>query len=307
MVARHFFCYCEWIGQPPEDFSIDQDIDIYNMYMPKITEDEIQVDAHPHGDVVLDKTKINVYMDSNEPDFYAPCCIDTLREKSKHFDVILTRRPELLDLPNARLFLFGTQMVENWETVFDNKIDAVSYTMTGKKVENLDALIESNIQPPDGYAVRHMIGHNFSMLESEHSRLPLHGYDSEKFPSLYESLKYKISSGDNGRLELMKYKFHIAVENSSLPNYMTEKLHDCFLTKTVPIYYGCPNIADHYDMGGVLKFETGEQLVNILRNLSPELYDKMKTSIDENYERVLPLSESFNKRFYKAVEKALLQ
>ena len=70
MVARHFFCYCEWIGQPPEDFSIDQDIDIYNMYMPKITEDEIQVDAHPHGDVVLDKTKINVYMDSNEPDFY---------------------------------------------------------------------------------------------------------------------------------------------------------------------------------------------------------------------------------------------
>ena len=121
MVARHFFCYCEWIGQPPEDFSIDQDIDIYNMYMPKITEDEIRKENHPFGDVVLDKTKINVYMDSNEPDFYAPCSVDILREKSKHFDVILTRRPELLDLPNARLFLFGTQMVENWETVFDHE------------------------------------------------------------------------------------------------------------------------------------------------------------------------------------------
>ena len=88
---------------------------------------------------------------------------------------------------------------------------------------------------------------------------------------------------------------------------MTEKLHDCFLTKTVPIYYGCPNISDYYDMGGIFKFETGEQLVNILRNLSSELYDKMRTSIDENYKRVLPLSESFNKRFYKAVEEALLQ
>ena len=88
---------------------------------------------------------------------------------------------------------------------------------------------------------------------------------------------------------------------------MTEKLHDCFLTKTVPIYYGCPNISDHYDMGGILKFETGEQLVNILRNLTPELYDKMKTSVDENYKRVLPLSKSFNKRFYNAVEKVLLR
>ena len=96
----------------------------------------------------------------------------------------------------------------------------------------------------------------------------MHGYDSEKYPSLHESLKYKLSAGDNGRLELMKYKFHIAVENSSLPNYMTEKLHDCFLTKTVPIYYGCPNISDYYDMDGILKFETLEQLVNILRNLS---------------------------------------
>mgnify|MGYP003116097421 CR=1 FL=1 len=60
-------------------------------------------------------------------------------------------------------------------------------------------------------------------------------------------------------------------------------------------------------MGGILKFETGEQLVNILRNLTPELYDKMKTSIDENYKRVLPLSEAFNKRFYDAIEEALSQ
>ena len=108
MVARHFFVTVNGLDNHQKIFSIDQDIDIYNMYMPKITEDEIQVDAHPHGDIVLDKTKINVYMDSNEPDFYAPCCVDTLREKSKHFDVILTRRPELLDLPNARLFSLGT-------------------------------------------------------------------------------------------------------------------------------------------------------------------------------------------------------
>ncbi len=37
---------------------------------------------------------------------------------------------------------------------------------------------------------------------------------------------------------LRKYKFNIAFENSSAPGYITEKLIDCFLGNTVPIYWG---------------------------------------------------------------------
>ena len=37
---------------------------------------------------------------------------------------------------------------------------------------------------------------------------------------------------------LSRYKFNIAFENSNADGYITEKLTDCFLGNTVPIYYG---------------------------------------------------------------------
>ena len=46
--------------------------------------------------------------------------------------------------------------------------------------------------------------------------------------------------------------FHVALENVRQCNYFTEKLLDCFLTRTVPIYWGCPNIADYFDTDGML-------------------------------------------------------
>ena len=41
---------------------------------------------------------------------------------------------------------------------------------------------------------------------------------------------------------LFPYRYSIAIENASLPFYFTEKINDCFLAWTVPIYYGCTNI-----------------------------------------------------------------
>jgi len=45
---------------------------------------------------------------------------------------------------------------------------------------------------------------------------------------------------------LLPYKYSIAIENSSSDNYFTEKINDCFLTHTVPIYYGCRNIDKYF-------------------------------------------------------------
>ncbi len=42
------------------------------------------------------------------------------------------------------------------------------------------------------------------------------------------------------------YRYHIAIENSVVENYWTEKLADPYLTLTFPIYHGCPNIADYF-------------------------------------------------------------
>jgi hypothetical protein len=42
------------------------------------------------------------------------------------------------------------------------------------------------------------------------------------------------------------YKYHIALENCSIPNYWTEKLADAFLGLSYPIYYGCSNAASYF-------------------------------------------------------------
>jgi hypothetical protein len=41
---------------------------------------------------------------------------------------------------------------------------------------------------------------------------------------------------------LLSYRYSIAIENTAAPYYFTEKINDCFLNYTVPVYYGCKNI-----------------------------------------------------------------
>ena len=41
--------------------------------------------------------------------------------------------------------------------------------------------------------------------------------------------------------------YSIAIESSQEINYFTEKLIDCLITKTIPVYWGCPNISEFFD------------------------------------------------------------
>jgi hypothetical protein len=46
---------------------------------------------------------------------------------------------------------------------------------------------------------------------------------------------------------LRDYRYSIAIENSSHENYFTEKISDCFLSYTMPFYWGCPNLSEFFD------------------------------------------------------------
>lgn len=45
---------------------------------------------------------------------------------------------------------------------------------------------------------------------------------------------------------ILPYRYHIALENSRIEDYWTEKLSDSYLGWSFPIYWGCPNIADYF-------------------------------------------------------------
>ncbi len=79
---------------------------------------------------------------------------------------------------------------------------------------------------------------------------------------------------------LAKYRYSIAAENTSWPDYWTEKIADCFLTWTVPIYYGCANLEKYFPADSFIRIdiEKPEEAIGIIR----------KTLSEDNWERRIP-------------------
>jgi hypothetical protein len=58
------------------------------------------------------------------------------------------------------------------------------------------------------------------------------------------------------KLEVLKdYEFSIGIENSCEKNYISEKFFDPFMTNTVPVYYGCPNVTKVYDKDSFIELD----------------------------------------------------
>ena len=81
-------------------------------------------------------------------------------------------------------------------------------------------------------------------------------------------------------------QFDIAIENEHTANWFTEKVLDCFLLRTVPIYWGCPNLGDFgFNAAGVLRFGGLEELRRVLGELTPGTYESMRSAVEDNYRR----------------------
>ena len=77
--------------------------------------------------------------------------------------------------------------------------------------------------------------------------------------------------------------FHICVENNRAKNYFTEKIIDCIVSKTVPIYYGCPNIEEYFDLNGIIIINNTEECIDKVNKLKEEDYYKMLPYVEKNY------------------------
>ncbi len=84
---------------------------------------------------------------------------------------------------------------------------------------------------------------------------------------------------------VFKYQYHIAVENVRRNNYFSEKLIDCFQTRTVPIYWGCPNIGDYFNTDGIIIAENVSEIIGMTNSLRLYDYERMLPAIEENYRR----------------------
>ena len=90
---------------------------------------------------------------------------------------------------------------------------------------------------------------------------------------------------------LCPFVYSIVMENDRYPGYFTEKLTDCFVTGTVPIYYGAPDIGDYFDADGIIQANSVDEIINTLRFLWEEenarnQYIARLYSLRRNYHRV---------------------
>lgn len=128
--------------------------------------------------------------------------------------------------------------------------------------------------------------YKISFVQSGKNYLPGHQLRLEISPLLKKKYKFEVLFPESidSKYKLFKDSmFHIAIENSRCNNYFTEKIIDCFMTRTLPIYWGCPNILKYFNKNGIIIFNSKKQLKEILNNLTEKDYTNRIEAMEENY------------------------
>ena len=97
---------------------------------------------------------------------------------------------------------------------------------------------------------------------------------------------------------LKDYCFSITIENATYPNMITEKITDCFMTGTIPIYYGINNIGDYFDSDGIIKLDNNFKI----KELNFELYESKLKAVYNNFKianEMLAAEDYIYKNFIK--------
>lgn len=164
-------------------------------------------------------------------------------------------------------------------------------------------------QMTEGHTFRLQLYFHQAQIQ-QHINTPITWFRSSAGQILPELTNNPIIQSDKFPLfETFQYSF--VIENSSQTNYFTEKLIDCLITKTIPIYYGCPNIHEYFDTKGWILLTEPDPFHRInefiykwkLANYSEQSYSQYKETIETNYETC---KKSYV-GFYTRMNKVLLQ
>ena len=166
-----------------------------------------------------------------------------LRWSWRRFFRVFSYDAALLDaIPNGVFFAHGGTWVPEWRDLTLSKSRMVS-------------LIASDKRSQEGHRLRHQIA---DWARGEGLDLDVMGRGYTPFDAKAEGLA--------------SYRYSVVIENGRVENYFTEKLLDAILCRTVPIYWGCSNIADFMDTSGMIICDSEAGLRAAITNISKEDY-----------------------------------
>ena len=200
------------------------------------------------------------------------------------FDYIFTFDDELLARsPKYIKSMIGSTRVSNEDAGIHEKTKLLS-------------LIASKKNWTRGHKLRHMVANSIK----DRYEVDLWGEAYRPWGNPSVSTGAAVREGKAGPLK--DYYFSIAIMNSKLNNYFTETLVDLFRYGTVPIFWGCDNIGEYFNLDGMMTFNNGPELFEILDQLSPEEYFKREAAIKENFAKNY---RSMNDTFADSLKKVL--
>ena len=188
-----------------------------------------------------------------EPRAINPMIYDFADKHYKEFDYILTFDKELLD--SGRNFLF-----------YPFSCCWIKDTNVPEK-SKMCSMVASDKTQTSGHQFRQQV---ISKLKDKVD----HFGRGFKFVELKEEA-------------LQDYYFSIVIENSQSDFYFSEKLIDCFATRTIPIYWGCDSIGKFFNVDGMIRFNTMDELEDIVNNLTIDQYKNMIKAAEENWQIVI--------------------
>ena len=186
----------------------------------------------------------------------------------EYFRYIFTHDSQLLTLPNARML--------NWADVW----------LTTDSVKDKGI---SLVTSPKDWCPLH------------HARLELYNYFKEHGGVDCFYGDWNNSDIPNIKPEdyLEHYKFSIVIENDIDDFWFTEKILNCFATKTVPIYVGARKISEIFNGTGIIWAEC-EDIPFIVEHLALDYaYECRKEAIEDNFKRVEPWKTPWKERFFR--------
>lgn len=197
--------------------------------------------------------KVLVYC--GEPDCVLDISDDIIQNQT-NFDLILSWKEKILNnCSNSEKFLFGGKTIDD-SRLNINKKNQISY-------------LTSNKNFTEGHAFRQNV---FDFFDA-------HDFDGD-----YKLLVHKSPPRIDKEVIFNNSKFSIIIENGKESDYFSEKIIDCLATKTIPIYRGCPTISEYFDIDGFLIFDTLDELIDIIVNLSSDFYESKLDLVEKNYE-----------------------
>lgn len=186
-----------------------------------------------------------------EPPNINPFIYNYVANNFKLFDLILVFIDSLLSLDSRFLFYdHGTAWVHDGQRSLYPKSKKVSAIFSSKNFA-------------EGHKVRKEVVDRFR------DSIDIMGWGYKPITDKVEGLK--------------DYMYSISVENCRIASYYTEKIMDCFLTGSVPIYWGCPSIGKLFDISGIIVFNTMDELGAILKNIDEKDYTSRMPAIENNF------------------------